>query len=299
MPKEESYRSGFVTILGRPNVGKSTLLNQLAGQKVAIMSDKPQTTRNKIQAVLTRENVQIVFIDTPGMHKPKHKLGEFMVGEVYRALEEVEAVLFVLDASEEIGGGDRFVAGALTKIDTPIFVLLNKVDLISSERLAQVQEEVKDLGKFARVIPLSAKTGENIEFLIQELISLLPQGPQYYPEDMVTDQPERLIIAEMIREKALQLTREEVPHAIGVEVEEVTKRPKKETIYVRAVIYVERESQKGIVVGKKGALLKQIGQLARTDVENLLGSPIFLDLWVKVKEDWRNRENMLHFLGYE
>ena len=299
MPKEESYRSGFVTILGRPNVGKSTLLNQLAGQKIAIMSDKPQTTRNKIQAVLTRENVQIVFIDTPGMHKPKHKLGEFMVGEVYRALKEVEAVFFVLDASEEIGGGDRFVAEALAKIDTPIFVLLNKVDLISSERLAQVQEEVKGLGSFARIIPLSAKTGENVEFLIKELISLLPEGPQYYPEDMVTDQPERLIIAEMIREKALQLTREEVPHAIGVEVEEVTKRPKKETIYVRAVIYVERESQKGIVVGKKGAMLKQIGQLARTDVENLLGSPIFLDLWVKVKEDWRNRENMLHFLGYE
>lgn len=299
MPREEIFRSGFVTILGRPNVGKSTLLNQLAGQKIAIMSDKPQTTRNKIQAVLTRKDAQIVFIDTPGMHKPKHKLGEFMVAEVYRALEEVEVILFVLDASEEIGSGDKFIAEQLAKIETPIFVLLNKVDLIAPLRLAQVQEEVKSLGNFQQIVPLSAKTGENIELLVDEIIKFLPEGPQYYPEDMVTDQPERLIIAELIREKALHLTREEVPHAIGVEVEEVTKRTNKNTVYVRAVIYVERESQKGIIVGKKGSMLKEIGQLARGDIENLLGSPIFLDLWVKVKEDWRNRENMLHFLGYE
>lgn len=299
MIKENSFRSGFVTILGRPNVGKSTLINQLAGQKVAIMSDKPQTTRNKIQAVLTRDHAQIVFIDTPGMHKPKHKLGEFMVNEVYRALEEVEAVLFVLDASEEIGGGDKFIAQQLSKIQTPIFVLLNKVDLLTPERLQEVENEIKELGVFQKVIPLSAKTGENVELLVAELIRLLPEGPMYYPEDMVTDQPERLIIGEMIREKALHLTREEVPHAIGVEVQEVTKRPNKETIYVSAVIYVERDSQKGIVVGKGGSMLKKIGQLARTDIENLLGSPIFLELWVKVREDWRNRENVLRTLGYE
>jgi len=298
MLKKEFY-SGFVAILGRPNVGKSTLLNQLVGQKIAIMSDKPQTTRNKIQAVLTTEKAQLIFIDTPGLHKPKDKLGEFMVGEAYRAIDSVEVVLFVLDAAEEIGRQDRFVAGELLKIATPVFVVLNKVDLLTPKELEKVEAEVKKLGTFAQIIPLSAKTGEKIDFLVAELIKLLPEGPQYYPEDMVTDQPERLIIAELIREKALHLTREEVPHAIGVEVEEVTKRPNKETIYVRAVIYVERESQKGIIVGKAGALLKQIGQLARLDIENLLGSPIFLDLWVKVKEDWRNRSPLLSLLGYE
>jgi len=295
----EEFRSGFVAILGRPNVGKSTLLNQLAGQKVAIMSDKPQTTRNKIQAVLTREDAQIVFIDTPGVHKPHHKLGQFMLSEVYSALEEVDAVLFVLDASDVIGSGDQYVAQELSRIKTPIFLILNKVDLLTPEKIAQVMEDVKKLGQFSQVLPLSAKTGENLDLLIDELIACLPPGPQYYPEDMVTDQPERLIIGEMIREKALHLTREEVPHALGVEVEEVTKRQNKDLVYVRAVIYVERDSQKGIIVGKGGNMLKKIGQMARNDIENLLGTAIFLDLWVKVKEDWRNKDNMLKTLGYE
>lgn len=299
MSTGEEFRSGFVAILGRPNVGKSTLLNQLAGQKVAIMSDKPQTTRNKIQAVLTREDAQIVFIDTPGVHKPHHKLGQFMLSEVYSALEEVDAVLFVLDASDVIGSGDQYVAQELSRIKTPIFLILNKVDLLTPEKIAQVMEDVKKLGQFSQVLPLSAKTGENLDLLIDELIACLPPGPQYYPEDMVTDQPERLIIGEMIREKALHLTREEVPHALGVEVEEVTKRQNKDLVYVRAVIYVERDSQKGIIVGKGGNMLKKIGQMARNDIENLLGTAIFLDLWVKVKEDWRNKDNMLKTLGYE
>lgn len=299
MSEEKVFRSGFVAILGRPNVGKSTLLNQLAGQKVAIMSDKPQTTRNKIQAVLTRDDAQIVFIDTPGVHKPQHKLGQFMLSEVYSALEEVDAVLFVLDASDTIGKGDQYVASQLEKVKTPIFLLLNKVDLLSGEQIEQLKGEVKKLGNFTRILPLSAKTGLNIDLVVKELVGCLPPGPQYYPEDIITDQPERLIIGEMIREKALHLTREEVPHALGVEVEEVTKRANKDLVYVRAVIYVERESQKGIIVGKGGGMLKKIGQMARTDIENLLGSAIYLDLWVKVKEDWRNKDNMLKNLGYE
>lgn len=296
---ESSFRSGFVAILGRPNVGKSTLLNRLAGQKVAIMSDKPQTTRNKIQGVLTRDDAQIIFIDTPGVHKPQHKLGQFMLREVYSALEEVDAVLFVLDSSQSIGAVDQYVARELDKLNTPIFVVLNKVDLLDDAALFKVKEKVKELGSFTDIFSLSAKTGENVDLLVEKLVEALPLGPKYYPDDMVTDQPERIIIAEMIREKALHLTREEVPHALGVEVEEVTKRPKKEMVYVRAVIYVERDSQKGIIVGKNGGMLKKIGHSARTDIEKLLGSPIYLDLWVKVKEDWRNRENVLKTLGYE
>lgn len=296
---QEGYKSGFVAILGRPNVGKSTLLNRLVGQKVAIMSDKPQTTRNKIQAVITRPDAQIVLLDTPGVHKPKHKLGSFMLSEVQRALEEVDAVLLVLDATEKIGAGDRYVVEQLSKINTPVFLLLNKVDLLKKEKLPGIIRQAGELGDFTEILPLAAKTGLNVELLVDKIVEKLPYGPQYYPEDMVTDQPERLIIGEMVREKALHLTRDEVPHAIAVEVEEVTKRPNKDLVYVQAVIYVERDSQKGIIVGKNGSMLKKIGRLAREDIEKLLGNRIYLDLWVKVKDDWRNRDGCLKSLGYD
>lgn len=296
---QEGYKSGFVAILGRPNVGKSTLLNRLVGQKVAIMSDKPQTTRNKIQAVITRPDAQIVLLDTPGVHKPKHKLGSFMLSEVQRALEEVDAVLLVLDATEKIGAGDRYVVEQLSKINTPVFLLLNKVDLLKKEKLPDIIRQAGTLGDFTEILPLAAKTGLNVELLVDKIVEKLPYGPQYYPDDMVTDQPERLIIGEMVREKALHLTRDEVPHAIAVEVEEVTKRPNKDLVYVQAVIYVERDSQKGIIVGKNGSMLKKIGRLAREDIEKLLGNRIYLDLWVKVKDDWRNRDGCLKSLGYD
>lgn len=296
---QEGYKSGFVAILGRPNVGKSTLLNRLVGQKVAIMSDKPQTTRNKIQAVITRPEAQIVLLDTPGVHKPKHKLGSFMLSEVQRALEEVDAVLLVLDATEKIGAGDRYVVEQLKKINTPVFLLLNKVDLLSKEKLPDIIRQAGELGDFTEILPLAAKTGMNVELLVDKIVEKLPYGPQYYPDDMVTDQPERLIIGEMVREKALHLTRDEVPHAIAVEVEEVTKRPNKDLVYVQAIIYVERDSQKGIIVGKNGSMLKKIGRLAREDIEKLLGTRIYLDLWVKVKDDWRNRDGCLKSLGYD
>lgn len=296
---QKGYKSGFVAILGRPNVGKSTLLNRLVGQKVAIMSDKPQTTRNKIQAVITRPDAQIVLLDTPGVHKPKHKLGSFMLSEVQRALEEVDAVLLVLDATEKIGAGDRYVVEQLSKINTPVFLLLNKVDLLQKEKLPDIIRRAGELGDFTEILPLAAKTGMNVELLVDKIVEKLPYGPQYYPDDMVTDQPERLIIGEMVREKALHLTRDEVPHAVAVEVEEVTKRSNKDLVYVRAVIYVERDSQKGIIVGKNGSMLKKIGRLAREDIEKLLGTRIYLDLWVKVKDDWRNRDGCLKSLGYD
>ncbi|MDA8235984.1 MAG: GTPase Era [Clostridia bacterium] len=291
------FKSGFAAIIGRPNVGKSTLLNQVMGQKIAIMSDKPQTTRNKIRSVLTREEAQVVFIDTPGIHKPQHKLGELMVEAARSAFQEVDVVLFVVEATSPPGAGDRFIMEKLKGIKTPVFLVINKVDLVAKEALlpliAQFQEELE----FAEVIPVSAATGENVDRLLDVLVEKLPEGPKYYPDDMVTDQPERFVMAELIREKALHHTREEIPHAIAVEVEEVKERAN-DTVFVKATIYVERESQKGIIVGKGGAMLKTIGQLARQDIENLLGSKVFLDLWVKVKKDWRNREFFLRNFGF-
>lgn len=294
-----NFRSGFVAIIGRPNVGKSTLLNQLVGQKIAIMSDKPQTTRNKIQSVLHLEDAQIIFLDTPGIHKPKHKLGEYMVEVAQNALNEVDLILFVVEASEEIGPGDNFIIEHLKPIKTPVFLVINKIDLLSSqEAILPIIQKYKEIADFEEIIPISALAKDNLSGLVEGIKNRLPKGPQYYPQDMVTDQPERFVIAELIREKALHLTREEIPHAIAVDVEEVTKR-KNGMIFVKAMIYTERDSQKGIIVGKNGTMLKKIGALARTDIENLLGSKIFLDLWVKVKKDWRNRENILRSFGFD
>lgn len=295
---KEGYKSGFVAVIGRPNVGKSTLINKLIGQKIAIMSDKPQTTRNKILCVLTQDDAQILFIDTPGIHKPKHKLGEYMVRAAESTLKEVDVILFVVDATEDLGAGELYILERLQATTKPVVLVVNKMDKIGRQQALPIISRYTKRYPFKGAVPISAKEGENLDALVGEVKSYLEEGPQYYPEDMITDQPERLVVAELVREKALHLTREEIPHAIAVEVEEMTPR-KNEDLYVRATIYVERESQKGIVIGAKGALLKEIGALARADIEALLGSRIYLDLWVKVKKDWRNRDSVLRGLGYE
>lgn len=294
---QTKFRSGFVAIIGRPNVGKSTLMNHLIGQKIAIMSDKPQTTRNKIHGVYTTDDAQIVFLDTPGIHKPQSKLGDYMFKAADSALKEVEAALFLVDVSEGIGGGDRFIIEHLKKAKTPVFLVLNKIDKIEPEKLLPIIAEYKELYSFAEIIPISALNGNNVETLLQQLIRYLPEGPQYYPADQVTDHPEQFVCAELIREKILHLTREEVPHSIAVQIEDMRVQ-ENGVVYIGAVIYVERDSQKGIIIGKKGSLLKEVGKLARADIEALLGSRTFLELWVKVKKDWRNQEHVLKDLGF-
>ncbi len=292
------HKSGFVTVIGRPNVGKSTLINSLIGQKVVIMSDKPQTTRNKIMCVLTLDDAQILFIDTPGIHKPKHKLGEYMLKAAENTLREVDVIFFVVDGTEELGGGERYILELLSAVKTPVILVVNKIDKLDKPKLLPIIEKYSACYNFAGVVPISAVEHTNLDSLILEVKKYLEPGPQYYPEDMITDQPERVVITELIREKVLHGTRDEVPHSIAVDIEEIVTRPN-ENLYIRAVIYVERESQKGIVIGAKGQLLKEIGRLARIDIENLLGSKVFLDLWVKVKKDWRNKEGSIRSFGYE
>lgn len=293
-----NYKSGFVSVIGRPNVGKSTLINSLIGQKIAIMSDKPQTTRNKILCVLTQDDAQILFIDTPGIHKPKHKLGEYMVKAAENTLKEVDVILFVVDATENIGAGELYIMERLQSTQAPVILVVNKVDQINKQQVLPVISRYSDKLNFVGAIPISAKEKTNLDQLVEEIKKYLEEGPQYYPSDMITDQPERLVIGELIREKVLHLTKEEIPHAIAVDIEEISKR-NNDDLYIRATIYVERESQKGIVIGAKGSLLKEIGQLARADIENLLGSKVYIDLWVKVKKDWRNRDGILRGFGYE
>lgn len=291
------FRSGFVAIVGRPNVGKSTLMNHLIGQKIAIMSDKPQTTRNKIHGVYTTDDTQIVFLDTPGIHKPQSKLGDYMMKTAESALKEVEAALFLVDVVDGIGGGDRFIIEQLKKVKTPVFLILNKIDKIEPEQLLPIIAQYKDLYDFAEVIPISALRGNNIDTLLEQITRYLPEGPQYYPADQVTDHPEQFVCAELIREKILHKTREEIPHSIAVGIEDMRVQDNG-VVYIGAIIYVERDSQKGIIIGKKGALLKEVGKLARHDIENLLGSKTFLELWVKVKKDWRNEDRVLKDLGF-
>lgn len=296
MSKKE-FKSGFVAIIGRPNVGKSTLMNQVIGQKIAIMSDKPQTTRNKIHGVYTEEDMQIVFLDTPGIHKRQSKLGDFMNMTALNTLREVEAVLFLVDASEGMGGGDRFIAEQLKDVKTPVFLVLNKIDQVEPEALLPLIEQYNKLHDFAEIVPISAKLGNNVSTLLEQVKKYLPAGPQYYPEDQITDHPEQFVIAELVREKILHMTREEVPHSIAVTIEDM-RAQENGTVYVSAVIFVERDSQKGIIIGKQGAMLKEVGKRARQDIERLLGSKIFLELWVKVKKDWRNQERVLRDLGF-
>ncbi len=298
--EDRGFKSGFVVTIGRPNVGKSTLLNNLVGQKVAIMSDKPQTTRHKIHCVLTEENAQIVFLDTPGVHKPKHRLGQHMVDTTFNALQEVDLVLFMAEAGILPGRGDKYIIGHLAKLtDTPVFLVLNKTDTLEdkSDMLPAIDVFMGEF-PFKEVVPVSALTGENLTKLQEIITDYLPEGPKYYPDDMVTDKPERFIIAELIREKILLLTEQEIPYSVVVVVEEITERTK-DLVYVRALVVTERESQKGIIIGKGGSMLKTVGRLAREEIENLLGSKIYLDLWVKVKHDWRKRETDLRNFGFE
>lgn len=294
---KKAFKSGFVAIIGRPNVGKSTLMNQVIGQKIAIMSDKPQTTRNKIHGVYTTNESQIVFLDTPGIHKPQSKLGDYMMKIAESSLSEVDAVLFLIDVVEGLGGGDRFIIENLKKVKTPVILVMNKIDQVQPEELLPVITAYKDLYDFAEIVPISAMKGNNVNTLLEQVVKYLPEGPQYYPADQVTDHPEQFVCAELIREKILHLTREEVPHSIAVAIEDM-KVEANGVVHISAVIYVERDSQKGIIIGKKGALLKEVGQKARQDIEALLGSKTFLELWVKVKKDWRNQERVLRDLGF-
>lgn len=292
------YKSGFVAVVGRPNVGKSTLLNQIIGQKIAIVSDTPQTTRNRILGILTLPDAQILFLDTPGIHKPQHKLGEYMVNSARSALREVDLILFVSDVTESVGPGERFILDMLKQEQTPVILVLNKVDLVAKDKLLPIISQYSAFRDFAAIVPVSALAGSNVDRLLSVIKDLLPEGPQYYAEDEVTDQPERVVAAEFIREKIFRLTREEIPHSTAVEVEEMKTRPNGD-VFLRATIYVERESQKGIIIGAKGAMLKEIGQQARLDMENIFGSRFFVDLWVKVKNDWRNKEGSLRMFGYD
>ena len=292
------YKSGFVAVVGRPNVGKSTLLNQIIGQKIAIVSDTPQTTRNRILGILTLPDAQILFLDTPGIHKPQHRLGEYMVNSARSALREVDLILFVSDVTESVGPGERFIIDMLKDEKTPVVLVLNKVDLVAKDKLLPIISQYSAFRDFAAIVPVSALAGSNVDRLLSVIKDLLPEGPQYYPEDEVTDQPERVVAAEFIREKIFRLTREEIPHSTAVEVEEMKTRPNGD-VFLRATIYVERESQKGIIIGAKGAMLKEIGQQARLDMENIFGSRFFVDLWVKVKNDWRNKEGSLRMFGYD
>lgn len=300
LQNNKGYKSGFISIIGRPNVGKSTFLNRVIGQKIAIMSDKPQTTRNKVQGVLTLEESQMIFIDTPGIHKPKHKLGDFMLKVAKNTLREVDVIIFMVNATEPRGKGDEFIIDLLEKNETPVFLVINKIDQVHPDDLIGIIESYKDKYDFAEIVPISALQGNNVERLLETIQSYLPEGPQYYPADQVTDHPERFIISELIREKVLHLTREEIPHSIAVVIDKIKKEEDtdKDMIRVMATIIVERDSQKGIVIGKKGALLKEVGTRARHDIEMLLGTKVFLELWVKVQKDWRNKSAHLKDYGF-
>ncbi|WP_257346032.1 GTPase Era [Pseudalkalibacillus decolorationis] len=295
---KEGFKSGFVSIIGRPNVGKSTLLNQVLGQKIAIMSDKPQTTRNKIQGVYTNEDSQIVFIDTPGIHKPKHKLGDYMTKIAQNTLNEVDLILFLINAEEGYGRGDQFIIDRLEKTDQPIFLVINKIDKVHPDDLLPLIAQYREKLNFAEIIPISALNGNNVTTLMEQITRYLEEGPQYYPEDQVTDHPERFIVAELIREKVLHLTREEVPHSVAVVIDQMVPQESGNLVDITATIIVERPSQKGIIIGKQGKMLKEVGSRARVDMEHLLGSKVYLELWVKVQKDWRNRPFNLRDYGF-
>ncbi|MDE6853223.1 MAG: GTPase Era [Lachnospiraceae bacterium] len=295
---QKQYKSGFVTLIGRPNVGKSTLMNHLIGQKIAITSNKPQTTRNRIQTVYTSEEGQIIFLDTPGIHKAKNKLGEYMVSVAERTLQEVDVILWLVEPSTFIGAGERHIAEQLAKTRTPVFLVINKIDTVGKAEILTYIDAYKDILDFAEIIPVSALRGENTDELIRMMFRYLPEGPQFYDEDTITDQPERQIVAEMVREKALRNLSEEIPHGIAVAIDRMRERPQGNLIDIDATIVCERDSHKGIIIGKQGSMLKKIGSQARQDIENLLDCKVNLKLWVKVKKDWRDSDFLIKNFGY-
>ncbi|MDD2211560.1 MAG: GTPase Era [Clostridia bacterium] len=295
---KKGFKSGFVALIGRPNAGKSTFLNKMIGRKIAIISDKPQTTRNKIVGVLTEAQFQVVFLDTPGIHKPLDQLGKIMVSTALTTLREVDVIYYLVDASVPFGSGEAFIMERLSKVDTPIFLLLNKIDRLKKPDLLPLIDVYRRKREWTGIVPISALTGENMGSLLDSTVAYLPEGPQYYPSDMLTDQPERILVAELIREKILWATREEIPYSVAVTVEMMEQRSA-HLLYIGATIFVERSSQKAIIIGKNGEMLKTIGTLARGELEGLLGNKVFLELWVKVKTNWRNSKRSIHALGYQ
>ena len=296
---QNNFKSGFVTLIGRPNVGKSTLMNNLIGQKIAITSSKPQTTRNRIQTVYTDEEGQIIFLDTPGIHKAKNKLGDYMVNAAERTLSEVDVVVWLVEPTDFIGTHEQHIAEILKNVKTPVILAINKIDSVNKEDIMTAINTYKDVHEFAEIVPVSALKGENRDELLKVLFKYLPNGPMYYDEDTITDQPERQIVAELIREKALRLLSDEVPHGIAVTIENMKYRKKAHIYDIDATIICERDSHKGIIIGKKGAMLKSIGTKARVEIENLLGNKVNLQLWVKVKKDWRDSDFLLKNYGYK
>lgn len=293
---KKDYKSGFVTLIGRPNVGKSTLMNYLIGQKIAITSNKPQTTRNRIQTVLTTEEGQIIFVDTPGIHKAKNKLGEYMVNVAERTLNEVDAVLWLVEPTTFIGSGEKHIADQLKKVTTPVILVINKVDSVKKEEVLTSIAAYQDIYDFAAIVPVSARSGENTKELLKVVYQYLPYGPQFYDEDTITDQPERQIVAELIREKALHCLNEEIPHGIAVVIDSMKKKGK--VMHIDATIICERDSHKGIIIGKQGSMLKKIGSTARYEIEKMLDMQANLKLWVKVKKDWRDSDFLVKNFGY-
>ena len=296
MANEDKFRSGFITVIGRPNVGKSTLINAVTGQKIAAVSDKPNTTRNRILGIRTLPDAQLVFIDTPGIHKARGKLGKAMVHTAMSAIEEADVILMMIEVKDPFGKGDSFIIGNLPK---PAILVINKIDTVrKGEILGIIDESRRFEGKFLEVIPVSAMKSDGIDDLLATIIRYLPEGPKYFPEDMITDQPERFLAAEFIREKIFQLTKQEIPYKTAVVIEEFKDVPEKKLVRISAVIYVERSNHKGIIIGKRGEMLKEIGSLAREDIERVLGAKVFLELWVKVSERWTERENLIRDFGY-
>lgn len=297
---DKKFKSGFVSIIGRPNVGKSTLINKLLGERVSIISNKPQTTRNSIRCIYTTDEFQIIFIDTPGIHKPKHKLGEYMVKTANDSLKGVDVVVMVFDCSVEIGQGDMYIVEVAEKVSSPVILVLNKIDKISKTKLEQIVASLSmHEDYFDCIIPVSAHTGENLSELLKEIVKKMPEGPHYFPDDIYTDMPEKFIVSELIREKILKLTSEEVPHGTAVEVTAMKEREGRDIIDIEATIYCEKDSHKGIIIGKQGRMLKEIGTRSRIDIENLLDCKVNLQLWVKVKNDWRDNRSTLNTLGYK
>lgn len=296
MNENPAFKSGFVTLIGRPNVGKSTLMNRLIGQKIAITSKKPQTTRNRIQTVLTTEEGQIVFLDTPGIHKAKNKLGDYMVNVAERTMEEVDVILWLVEPTDYIGAGERHIIEQLKKTKTPVILVINKTDTVKKEAILSFIDTYRKELDFQEIVPVSALKGENTDELVKCIFKYLPYGPAFYDEDTITDQPMRQIVAELIREKALRLLEDEIPHGIAVSIESMKERGK--ICHIEATIVCERESHKGIIIGKGGAMLKKIGSAARPEIEDLLEMQVNLQLWVKVKKDWRDSDFLLKNFGY-